>query len=251
MKGMVALELGVVRLLAAEARAAGRDPATRPDPGPAPRRPVHVHRGRGGRRQGRRRWIVEHRPEWLRAAGALNECGGVVGDDRPAGGSTRSRSPRRASPPTGSTSAGRGATARCRARTTPRSCAATVIARLAVPGPTRLTPVMARFFEPRPPMPARGRRAARARLAGDDPRRAEAALAAACDPMYARALRALLRDTISPDVVHAGIKYNVIPGEAVDRGRLPGAARDDRAGHAGRAVEGASGRTRRRPARSS
>ncbi len=37
----------------------------------------------------------------------------------------------------------------------------------------------------------------------------------ACDPMYARALRALLRDTISPDVVHAGIKYNVIPGDAV------------------------------------
>ena len=33
--------------------------------------------------------------------------------------------------------------------------------------------------------------------------------------MYARALRALLRDTISPDVVHAGIKYNVIPGDAV------------------------------------
>ena len=33
--------------------------------------------------------------------------------------------------------------------------------------------------------------------------------------MYARALRALLRDTISPDVIHAGIKYNVIPGDAV------------------------------------
>ena len=33
--------------------------------------------------------------------------------------------------------------------------------------------------------------------------------------MYARALRALLRDTISPDVIHAGVKYNVIPGDAV------------------------------------
>ena len=33
--------------------------------------------------------------------------------------------------------------------------------------------------------------------------------------MYARALRALIRDTLSPDVVHAGIKYNVIPGDAV------------------------------------
>jgi acetylornithine deacetylase/succinyl-diaminopimelate desuccinylase-like protein len=52
-------------------------------------------------------------------------------------------------------------------------------------------------------------------LSGDDPRRAEAALSVACDPMYARAVRALLRDTISPDVVHAGFKYNVIPGDAV------------------------------------
>jgi acetylornithine deacetylase/succinyl-diaminopimelate desuccinylase-like protein len=32
--------------------------------------------------------------------------------------------------------------------------------------------------------------------------------------MYARALRALLRDTISPDMLQAGTKYNVIPGEA-------------------------------------
>ena len=40
-------------------------------------------------------------------------------------------------------------------------------------------------------------------------------LSAAQRDVYARALRALLRDTISPDVVHAGIKYNVIPGDAV------------------------------------
>jgi acetylornithine deacetylase/succinyl-diaminopimelate desuccinylase-like protein len=32
--------------------------------------------------------------------------------------------------------------------------------------------------------------------------------------MYARAMRALLRDTVSPDMLHAGTKYNVIPGEA-------------------------------------
>src|SRR5207342_2486861 len=60
--------------------------------------------------------------------------------------------------------------------------------------------------------------------------RAEAALAVACDPMYARALRALLRDTLSPDVVHAGIKYNVIPGDAVvevDCRVLPGTSEPD------------------------
>ena len=36
-----------------------------------------------------------------------------------------------------------------------------------------------------------------------------------CSPVYRRAAEALIRDTISPDIVHAGVKYNVIPGEAV------------------------------------
>ena len=93
--------------------------------------------------------------------------------------------------------------------------AAAVIARLAIAGPTRLTPVMARFLDlAAAVLPSDAGTILRA-LAGDDPARAEAALAVACDPMYARALRALLRDTVSPDVVHAGIKYNVIPGDAV------------------------------------
>src|SRR5206468_11477993 len=46
-----------------------------------------------------------------------------------------------------------------------------------------------------------------------------------CLPIYGRALDAMLRDTISPNVVHAGVKFNVIPGEAVleiDVRRLPG-----------------------------
>ena len=67
-------------------------------------------------------------------------------------------------------------------------------------------------------------------IGGDDPRRADAAIRALCDPMYARALRALLRDTISPDIIHAGIKYNVIPGEAVievDCRTLPGTIEAD------------------------
>src|SRR6185437_14667918 len=90
--------------------------------------------------------------------------------------------------------------------------------RLAPAGPSRVTPVMARFLElTAAALPSNAADLLR-RLASDDPAtRAEAAVAleAACDPMYARALAALLRDTISPDVVHAGIKYNVIPGEAV------------------------------------
>jgi acetylornithine deacetylase/succinyl-diaminopimelate desuccinylase-like protein len=93
--------------------------------------------------------------------------------------------------------------------------AAAVIERLAVPGPIRVTPVIARLLElAAAELPAEAAGVLRA-LSSDDPRRAEAALTVACDPMYARAVRALLRDTISPDVVHAGIKYNVIPGDAV------------------------------------
>ena len=48
--------------------------------------------------------------------------------------------------------------------------------------------------------------------------------------MYARAIRALLRDSISPDIIRAGVKYNVIPGEAmieIDCRTLPGTTPDD------------------------
>jgi polysaccharide chain length determinant protein (PEP-CTERM system associated) len=52
-------------------------------------------------------------------------------------------------------------------------------------------------------------------LSGPDPRASAAVLDALCDPMYARVANALLRDTISPNVIRAGIKHNVIPGEAI------------------------------------
>ena len=214
MKQMVAMELTVVRLLAAEARASGLDPAS--DPIPGLRRDVlftcTADEEAGGTAGAR--WVAEHRPAWLRAAGGLNECGGV---STTVGG-------RRFYP---IQVAEKGFAAyRIAVRGTwghgsmPRDdnaavLAAAVISRLAVPGPTRVTPVMARFLElaaaELPPDAA----VILDGLSGDDPGRAEAAIAVACDAMYARALRALLRDTISPDVVHAGIKYNVIPGDAV------------------------------------
>ena len=214
MKAMVAMELGVVRMLAAEARAAGLDPAR--DPIPGLRRDVlftcTADEEAGGLAGAR--WIAEHRPDWLRAAGALNECGGV----------SATIAGRRFYP---IQVAEKGYAAyRINVRGTwghgsmPREdnaavLAAVVIERLAVAGPMRLTPVMARFLDLAAAelRPETGR-VLRA-LASDDPDRAEAALAVACEPMYARALRALLRDTVSPDVVHAGIKYNVIPGAAV------------------------------------
>ena len=229
MKAMIAMELGVVRMLAAEARAAGLDPAR--DPVPGLRRDVlftcTADEEAGG--VAGAKWFADNRPDWLRAAGALNECGGV----------SATIAGRRLYP---IQVAEKGFAAyRIAVRGTwghgsmPREdnaavLAAAVIERLAVPGPTRVSPVMARFLDlAAAELPAETGTILRA-LSGDDPGRAEAALAVACDPMYARALRALLRDTVSPDVVHAGVKYNVIPGDAVievDCRVLPGTTEDD------------------------
>ncbi|OGO51239.1 MAG: hypothetical protein A2Z32_09075, partial [Chloroflexi bacterium RBG_16_69_14] len=229
MKAMVAMELGVVRLLAAEARAAGLDPAR--DPIPGLRRDVlftctadeEAGGGAGAK------WVAEHRPAWLRAAGGLNECGGV----------SLTVAGRRFYPIQVSEKGY--AAYRIAVRGTwghgsmPREdnaavLAAAVIERLAVAGPTRVTPVMARFLALAAAELPADAAAILGDLSGGDPARAEAALAVACDPMYARALRALLRDSISPDVIHAGIKYNVIPGDAVievDCRVLPGTSEPD------------------------
>jgi acetylornithine deacetylase/succinyl-diaminopimelate desuccinylase-like protein len=103
--------------------------------------------------------------------------------------------------------------------------AAEVIRRLAIPGTPRLTPVMERFLaaaaDALPTDPGRLLRT----VAHPDVRLSEAAIDALCDAAYGRAVRALLRDTISPNIVQAGVKYNVIPGEAevyVDCRVLPG-----------------------------
>ena len=213
MKAMVAMELGVVRLLAAEARAAGLDPAR--DPIPGLRRDVlftctadEEAGGLDGRQVGRRA------SAGMASRGRRRSTNAAAWRRRSrAGGSTRSRSPRRASPPTGSPFEGRGATAPCRARTTPPSWPPSVIDRLAVAGSdaghaghgplprdsaaAELPPDAARILDG---------------LSGDDPGRAEAAIAVACDPMYARALRALVRDTVSPDVVHCRHQVQRDPG---------------------------------------
>ncbi len=213
MKAMVAMELGVVRLLAAEARAAGLDPAR--DPIPGLRRDVlftsTADEEAGGLAGAA--FIAEFRPDWLRAAGALNECGGVsatIGGRRlyPIQVAEKGYAAYRISV---RGTWGHGSMPR---DDNAAVLAAAVIGRLAVQGPTRVTPVMDRFLDlAAAELPAEAGAILDA-LSGDDPGRAEAALSVACDPMYARALRALLRDTVSPDVVHAGIKYNVIPGDA-------------------------------------
>jgi acetylornithine deacetylase/succinyl-diaminopimelate desuccinylase-like protein len=223
MKAMVAMELAVIRLLASETRAAGRDPAT--DPVPGLRRDLlftaTADEEAGGLAGAR--WLVDNRPEWLRADGALNEAGGVSME---LGG-------RRFYPIQVAEkgfivyrlrvhgTAGHGSMPR---QDNAAVLAARIVERLAQPGVGRLTPVMERLFAAvgvEAPALTRALTAA----ADPDPRRSAAGLAGLCDPMVARATSALLRDTVSPNILHAGVKYNVIPGEAVielDVRQLPG-----------------------------
>jgi acetylornithine deacetylase/succinyl-diaminopimelate desuccinylase-like protein len=224
MKDLVAMELEVVRLLAESATGAGLDPAR--DPIPGLRRDILLavtadeeaggHEGIG--------WLVDNHPETLRAAGAINESGGVsleVAGRRlypiqvAEKGYTVYRLTFRGAWGHGSMPRPDNAAV----------LAAEAITRLAVPGRPRVTPVMRTFFESA--AEAVGGDAANLlrAMASDDAGRAEAAIDRLCEPVYARAARALVRDTISPNVIHAGVKYNVIPGEAVlevDCRLLPG-----------------------------
>jgi acetylornithine deacetylase/succinyl-diaminopimelate desuccinylase-like protein len=214
MKAMVAMELAVILQLASEARSAGLDPAR--DAIPGLRRDVlftcTADEEAGGLSGAK--WVVEHRPAWLAAAGALNECGAVsttVAGTRfyPIGVAEKGYAAYRLHV-TGTW--GHGSMPR---EDNAAVMAAAIIGRLVDPEATRLTPVMTRFLEAAAAaLPADAARVARALASGGDSL-TQATLDRLCDPRDARALRALLRDTISPDVVHAGVKYNVIPGDAV------------------------------------
>ncbi len=177
------------------------------------------------------RWFAAHRPDWLQAAAAVNECGGVsitIAGRRlyPIQVAEKGFVPYRIHV-TGNWGHG----------SMPREDNAAVIAagimeRLAVPGPIRVTPVMTRFLEAAADaLPRDYGRTLRAIAAGElEPDAIDRAIDELCDPMYARALRALIRDTFSPNVVNAGVKYNVIPGDAtidVDCRLLPGTSEAD------------------------
>ncbi len=224
MKAMVAMEVQVMRRLARAARAAGRDPAT--DPIPGLRRDVlfcSTADEEAGGWQGAG-WLVDNHPDWLRAAAALNEAGGI---------STTYAGVRfypiqvaekgfavykihvkgrwgHGSVPTPDNAA---------------VLAAQVVARLAEPGPTRLTEAIeAALARAMPHLPATARTAV-ASLASAEPARVEATLHELCDPVLARTMAAVMRDTVSVGIVTAGVKYNVIPGTAeivIDCRTLPG-----------------------------
>lgn len=229
MKSMVAMELAVMRLLAARARAAGRDPAS--DPVPGLRRDVlfaSTADEEAGGFDGAG-WLARTRPDTLRAAGAVNECGGV--STELAGrrfypiqvaekGFVVYRIHVRGTWGHGSMPRDDNAAVR----------AAHVVTRLAAPGEARVTGPMARCFTELAAALEPVQASLVEAIAGEDPRRAEAALRTLCDPMLARATRALLRDTISVGIVRTGLKYNIVPGEAmveIDCRVLPGTTEDD------------------------
>jgi acetylornithine deacetylase/succinyl-diaminopimelate desuccinylase-like protein len=246
MKGMVAMEAQVMRRLARTATAAGRDPAT--DPVPGLRRDVifcsAADEEAGGWRGAN--WIVENHPDWLRAAGALNEAGGMATLYRgirfyPIQVAEKGLAVYRVTVK-GHWGHGSVPTAENAA-----VLAARVITRVSEPGPIRLTePVRASVARAMPhlagsaakiaalvPVAEEGHGAANGAAddptgtfrAAVDPALVDAAVRELGDPILARTISAMIRDTVSVGTVHAGVKYNVIPGTAtieLDCRMLPG-----------------------------
>ena len=226
MKSMVAMEVQLMRRLARAARAAGLDPAT--DPIPGLKRDVIfccAADEEAGGFQGAN-WIVNEHPDWLRAAAAVNEAGGV---EMAYGGTSfypiqvaekglavyRIRVH------------GRWGHASMPGDENAAVMAAEIITRLSEPGPVRLVPALTASFEQAiPHLPAKPAAALRAIVSGDaEPSTVDAALRELCDPVMARAISAVTRNTLSVGIVRAGLKYNVIPGVAeleVDCRTLPG-----------------------------
>ncbi len=231
MKSMVAMEVMTLVLLARRARAAGLNPATDPIPGLA--RDVMFACTADEEAGGTVgvKWLVQNRPETIQAAGALNEAGGVSVDLAgrrfyPVMTAEKGRETYKISV---HGTWGHGSMPR---DDNAAVLAAEAILRLAAPGEPSLTgPIEALLKGVEEGLADNAKAAELVRaIRGDDPRRSDAAVRSLCDEMYARALRALLRNTISPGVVHAGIKYNIIPGEAtieIDCRTLPGTTEGD------------------------
>ena len=229
MKNLLAMELTVVRMLAAEARAAARNPAT--DPVPGLTRDILFLSTADEEAGGLNGigWIVQERPELIRAAAAINESGAVATTFAgrrfyPIGVAEKGYAVYRL---TVQGTWGHGSMPR---EDNAVVRAATAITRLAAQGGPRPTDVMRTFLTGvAGELGGDEARLLRA-LASEDPRLGEAGLDAICEAMPARVIRALLRDTVSPNIVHGGVKYNVIPGEAtleLDCRLLPGTTEED------------------------
>jgi acetylornithine deacetylase/succinyl-diaminopimelate desuccinylase-like protein len=224
MKSMVAMEVQVMRRLARTARGAGRDPAS--DAIPGLRRDVIFCSSadeEAGGWQGAS-WLVDEHPDWLRAAAALNEAGAMAltyGGVRfyPIGAAEKGFVTYMLHV---SGHSGHGSVPRA---DNAAVLAAQIVTRLAEPGPPRLTTALAASFARATPHLTAHAAAAVKGLASAEPSRIDAILGELCDPVLARTLSAVVRDTVSVGIVRAGLKYNVIPGAAeieLDCRTLPG-----------------------------
>lgn len=213
MKHTVAMELQLMLLLARRARQGGRDPAS--DPVPGLRRDVvfaaTADEEIGG--DAGMGWIVDHRPDLVRADAAFNEDGGF----------TVEAFGRRLYPIQAGEKgyawyridiAGTWGHGSMPGEWNAAVRAARIVDRLADPGPIRLTPAVERAMTTvrpfLPPVGSAGRSSDPATADDFDP----AAFPALWPEPYDRFWSALLRDTISPNVIHAGVAQNVIPGAA-------------------------------------
>lgn len=228
MKGTAAMQLQVVLGLAAEARATRRDPAH--DAVPGLRRDV-IFAATADEEAGGLAgigWIVEQRPELLRAAACLTEAGGMsleLGGARfyPLGVAEKGFHRLRL------TVHGHGGHGSVPREDNAAILAARIVERLAEPLPRSVTALMAgalgEIAARRPALSATIET-----ILGPDEPASLRAIDRLCRPSEARALHALLRDSISPTIVRAGFKDNVIPGSAevtVDIRQVPGHDRQD------------------------
>jgi acetylornithine deacetylase/succinyl-diaminopimelate desuccinylase-like protein len=235
MKNLIAMELEVMRLLAEETRAAGRDPGSDPVPGltrdlifaSTADEEAGVFAGAA--------WLASEHPEELRAAAAINEAGAIavpIGDRRiyPIAVTEKSTTTYRL---TFRGTWGHGSL--------PREDNAILLAsaaaiRLAEPWPIRITDVTRGLLDGAIAAASGAGETEVARIlrliASGDPRTTARTLDAVCSPVYVRILDAMLRDTISPNILNGGIKFNIIPGVAtleLDVRRLPGTSEADMA----------------------
>jgi acetylornithine deacetylase/succinyl-diaminopimelate desuccinylase-like protein len=223
MKGTAAMQLQVVLDLAAEARAVGRDPARDPIPGLARDLIFAATADEEAGGYAGIGWIVDHEPGLLQAAACLTEAGGVnieLGGSRiyPLGLAEKGYHRLRF------TVRGQGGHGSLPRDDNAALLAARLVERLAVPLPRSVTPLMARALQRvADERPALGPTVAA--ILGPDEAVSSAAIDRLCRPSEARALRALLRDSVSPTIVRAGFKDNVIPATAevlIDIRQVPG-----------------------------
>ena len=233
MKGALAVQVGVIRLLCARARAAGLNPAK--DPIPGLRRDIILTATADEETGGEDgiALVLRDRKHWLDAAVGLTEAGGM----------TITAAGRRIYPLQVAekgfarfniTVSGRWGHASMPDSDNALLRAAQIVERVSVPGPVQLVAEnealigALRAALPEQAIKRLERLLAEKTFSDAVPLNSEAPTAG-CAPELLRALRAVLRDTFAPTIIASGIRSNVLPGSAtltVDSRILPGTTRE-------------------------